>query len=65
MLEQMPELEVALDRSSERAGVDYTRKLKAICATWSIHARYSTQTMQMDEAELWLEDVRVVKGMLK
>ena len=65
MLERMPELEAALERKGRRDGVDYAGHLKKICATWTIQARYSAQTMQMDEAGELLERVRSLKEVLK
>src|SRR4051812_35893 len=41
MLDQMPELEAALKKKAERSQANYGADLKAVCATWTIHARYS------------------------
>jgi hypothetical protein len=65
MLELMTELEAALKRRGERDGKDYAAELKKVCATWTIHARYSPRTIPMSEARQWLERVRVLKELLK
>ena len=64
MLSQMQELEAALEKRGERDSYHYVAELKKICATWTIHARYSPQTMLMDEAGELLERVRTLKEML-
>ena len=65
MLEQMPELEAALKKKAERSAVDLFGDLKKICATWTIHARYSPSTMVMREAKELLDRVRLLKEVLK
>jgi len=46
-------------------GQDYFEQLMKVCASWTVYARYSPMTMQMDEAEQWLERVRSLKELLK
>jgi hypothetical protein len=65
MLDHMPELEAALKVRSGRAGQDYNAMLKAICATWTIQARYSPLTMLMRDARDMLARVRKLKEVLK
>jgi hypothetical protein len=65
MLEYMPELEAALKKKAEREQIDYLARLKAICAAWSIQARYSPFMMVIKEAENLLESVRSLKELLK
>jgi hypothetical protein len=65
MLAEMPELEAALARKGQRSGTDYLGHLKKICATWTIQARYSAQSMMMSEAAQLLERVRSLKEELK
>jgi hypothetical protein len=65
MLEHMNELEAALLKRGEIDGRDYLVELREICATWTIQARYSSRTMQMNEASKMLENVRVLKELLK
>jgi hypothetical protein len=65
MLDQMPELEAALKKKSERAGKRYFDDLKVICATWTIQARYSPLTIRMIEAREMLERVRALKELLR
>ena len=65
MLDQMPELEAALKKKAERSAVDLFGDLKKVCATWTIHARYSPSTMVMREAKQLLDRVRLLKEVLK
>ena len=65
MLELMPELQAGLKKKSERDGVDYVANLKAVCATWTIQARYSPSTIMMAEASELLARVRLLKEVLK
>jgi hypothetical protein len=65
MLFQMPELEAALKVRGERDGKDHLANLKKVCATWTIHARYSPRSMLMDEASDWLDRIGSIKELLK
>ncbi|HEY4330430.1 MAG TPA: hypothetical protein VGN88_11895 [Phycisphaerae bacterium] len=65
MLSQMTELQAGLKKKGERDNHDYHGHLKNLCATWTIQARYSSQTMRMDEAAEILERVRTLKELLK
>jgi len=65
MLDAMPELEAALKKRAERAGIDYFGRLKGICATWTIQARYSPFTMGISQAKELLMTVRDLKELLK
>ena len=65
MLSQLSELEAYLKTRSERDNYDYLGHLKGICAAWTIHARYSSRTMLMDEAAELLQRVRKLKELLK
>jgi hypothetical protein len=65
MLSQMAELEASLKKKGQRDGCDYHGELKKLCATWTIQARYSSQTMLLDEAVDLLDRVRTLKELLK
>jgi hypothetical protein len=65
MLDQMPELEAGLKKKAERDQLDLFGDLKTICATWTIHARYSPSTMVMRQAQQLLDRVRSLKEVLK
>lgn len=54
-----------MTKKGEREGYNYIVHLKKICSTWTIQARYSTHSMQMDEAAELLERVRALKEVLK
>jgi hypothetical protein len=65
MLLHMRELEAALEAKGRRDQRDYVEELKKVCATWTIHVRYSPRMMLMDEARRMVERVRVLKELLK
>jgi hypothetical protein len=65
MLGQMPELMAALKKKAERGDANYPAMLQAVCATWSIQARYSPFIMKIKDAEDFLESVRSLKELLK
>ena len=65
LLDKMEELQASITRRGERDGHDYLAELKKVCATWTIHARYSPRTISMREAREWLERVRLLKELLK
>jgi hypothetical protein len=65
MLEALPELAASLKVRGARANLDYLGELKKVCATWTIFARYSPQTIQIDQARDLLERVRLLKELLK
>jgi hypothetical protein len=65
MLDAMPELEAALKKRSDRAGENYLKDLKAVCAAWTIQARYSPFSVTINEAGAFLERVRTLKELLK
>jgi len=65
MLSKLGAVEGALSKRGHRDGQDYLAELKKICATWTIHARYSSRTMSMDDAKEMLRRVRTLKEMLK
>ncbi len=65
MLANLSQLESALKARGERDGRDHLADLRKLCATWTIHARYSTRTMSMTEAQRIVELVRSLKELLK
>src|SRR5690348_5678764 len=65
MLDQLPELPVAVQKVGEESGQPYLDWLSDICATWTIYVRYSTHTSTMDEARTMLDRVRALKEILK
>ena len=65
MLDLLPNLESAIVERGRRAGVDYLRMLRAICAVWKPFVRYSTRTSDITAAATMVEEVRQLKEMLK
>lgn len=51
-------LDQVLTAHGARAGVDYLAMLKQVCAAWTVHARYSTQSSTIAEARALLDAVR-------
>lgn len=65
MLDHLRDLEAAVKKRGDRAGRPYLRWLKGICESWTIHARYSTLSSTIDQAEEMLAQVRELKEVLK
>jgi hypothetical protein len=65
MLAYMPDLERKLQTADRIEGKGLLRKLKAICAEWSIFARYSPRSETMKAASGFLNDVEELRPWLK
>jgi len=65
ILDELPELEIALEEKGRRDGRDYVGHLKGICETWTIQARYSSRKIDMNEASKFLDRVAELKEVLK
>jgi hypothetical protein len=65
ILNRVPGLEEMVVKRGERDGRPYRTFLRAICTTWNIYARYSTQTSTIGEAKEWLDRIRELKEVLK
>lgn len=65
MLDHLRDLEAAIKKRGDRAGRPYLRWLKGICEAWTIHARYSTMTSTIDQAQEMLDQVRELKEVMK
>lgn len=65
LLLAMPQLQAGLELKGRSDGVDYLAQLKKICATWTIHARYSAATISMVEARRLVDRIRGLKELLK
>jgi hypothetical protein len=65
MLQQLPKLRASVQTKADRAGVPYLRWLQSVCATWTIHARYSSRTSTMHEARQMVDRVRVLKEVIQ
>jgi hypothetical protein len=64
MLDRLPDLTRQMKAEDERGGTRRLNKLRGICGTWSIFARYSPRTETMAHAADFLDDVREVKRWL-
>jgi hypothetical protein len=65
ILEKLPKLQAAIEKSGQRAGEPYLTWLKGICGVWSIHARYSSRGTTIVEAKQMIDRVRKLKELLK
>lgn len=66
MLLHLPHLAAALSETGNNHGVPYLDYLKSICAGWTIHARYSSQSsLNAKHATTFFERVRKLKEHLK
>lgn len=65
MLPYLPELQRSLREADEREGTDRLGWLTAICATWTIFARYSPKMEKMKDAAEFLDRVSDLKEWLR
>ena len=65
MLQYLPDLVERPDRLDAREGTRRLPKLRNLCATWSIFARYSPRSETMAHASQFLDAVRELKAWLK
>jgi hypothetical protein len=65
MLGVMPELATKLRVVKTKSGLSVWQEFTAICAQWTIYARYSPATASRDMAARYLETVEEVKKWLK
>lgn len=65
MLAHLPDLERRLQAKDLKDGSDLLRKLRSICAKWTVYARYSPRTETMKHAAEFLDHVREVKEWLR
>jgi hypothetical protein len=65
MLGYAPDVERKIELADRIDGAGRLRKLRAICAEWSIFARYSPHTTTMTKASIFLDDVKELRKWLK
>jgi hypothetical protein len=65
MMEYFPELEMKLNAGADLAGKKLLPRFKAICAEWTIYARYSPRSATMPDAARFLNTIAEVKEWLK
>jgi hypothetical protein len=65
LLAELPQVEESLRQLQVREGIRYRDDLKSICASWTVFARYSTQSATIAEAVAMKERVRRLKGLLQ
>ena len=61
ILAQVPEILTKLSQLEQRDSGRLTRSLKSICAQWTIFARYSPYTADMDDARVFLDQIKELK----
>lgn len=65
ILDALPALEGSLKKWSERDRRPYLLKLRGICGSWTVFARYSPLTTTIEEAQRMIEEIRELKEVLK
>lgn len=65
MLGYLPDIERKLAAADQIDGAGRQRKLKTICAEWSIFARYSPHSETMKAAEDFLDNIKELRSWLK
>lgn len=65
LLNALPNLKATLIDKGRRSGATYYEDLLTVCSTWTVFARYSSNTSTIWQAEQLLERVRRLKEVLK
>lgn len=64
ILARLPEIEQRLSRLEQRGSSRLVQSLKSICARWTIYARYSPHSADIDEARDFLDQIGELKPWL-
>lgn len=64
MIARLPEVPARLATADARGSTRLVSALKAICAAWSIRARYNTRQASRDEAEFMFDHVKELRPWL-
>ena len=65
ILDELQNLILRLTEFTQRGRPDLMHNLRAICAVWTIYARYSPHLAKMKEAQEFLDRVEELKECLK
>ncbi|MBN1344080.1 MAG: hypothetical protein JXQ73_15450 [Phycisphaerae bacterium] len=65
ILAKLPEVRDRVSRMEQRGSNRLSQALKSICASWTVYARYSPSSADMDEAEGFLEQIKELMPWLK
>jgi hypothetical protein len=65
ILARLPEIEVRLSRVEQRGSGRLLQSLKSICAGWTVYARYSPRSADIDDAESFLDQIKELMQWLK
>jgi len=64
ILSYLPEVREKLSRGEQRGAPRLSQSLKSVC-TWTIFARYSPSTADIDDARIFLDQVRELRSWLR
>jgi len=65
ILAKLPEIRDRLSRLEQRGTPRLLQSLNSICAQWTIYARYSTESADINEARTFLDQIKELKEWLK
>ena len=65
ILAKLPGIADRLSRVEQRASIRLLESLKSICSQWTIYARYSPHTADIDDARQFLDQLEELKTWLK
>ncbi|MFT3787223.1 MAG: hypothetical protein QM770_13815 [Tepidisphaeraceae bacterium] len=65
MVVHLRDLVIALEKKDELLKTDHARTLRQVASQWTIYARYSSRQAALAEAERMLDQVRVLKEILR
>ena len=64
ILAKLPSITTKLSQQEQRGANRLTHSLRSICAQWTIHARYSPHTADIDDARDFLDQIKELKPWL-
>ena len=65
ILGRLPQITERLSRLEQRGSQRLLQSLKSICARWTIYARYSPQSADIDDAESFLDQIKELRQWLR
>jgi len=65
ILARLPMVTERLSRQEQHGSMGLANALKAICAQWTVHARYATRRASIDEAEGFLGRIKELRKWLR
>ncbi len=65
ILAKLPEVERRVSGMEQRGSKRLSQSLKSVCASWTVYARYSPYSADIDEAEAFLDQIKELMPWLR